>query len=365
LTAQFALNFSNGQAIVPVNFNVSATAVGATHQIPQQTALSPVGSLSGTVTAQAGANAAIVDLEVCYMPSSNFSTALGGTELCNTEHLVRSVGTVRITTNSLVSGSVGASYSATLQATGGSAAYQWSIASGSLPAGLSLNPSTGAITGTPTTAGTFNFTARVTSGALSNDKSLNLVVVATQPPGDCLDIRIETNSQAGQHAGITCARNLLIGGTNSSLTIHVSLPQLTRITNGFAVGLSGEQLPGGLSVPNLTTINGGTFSMSLLTILDLPAIAHSVRRGSTNGDIEITSAPDLVTVRLGSISLIEGSLIIQNNPKLTDISGISCGARITGDVIIRNNAQLTQSAALAKANCMIVEGQVIVENNKP
>ena len=39
--------------------------------------------------------------------------------------------------------------------------YTWSIASGSLPAGLALNTSSGAITGTPTAAGTFNFTARV------------------------------------------------------------------------------------------------------------------------------------------------------------------------------------------------------------
>jgi len=59
-------------------------------------------------------------------------------------------------------GALNASYSATLTASGGTLPYTWSIASGSLPTGLSLNSSTGTISGTPTATGTFNFIARVT-----------------------------------------------------------------------------------------------------------------------------------------------------------------------------------------------------------
>ncbi len=66
-----------------------------------------------------------------------------------------------ITTSSLSSGAVGAVYNQSLTATGGIAPYTWSN-TGSLPPGLSLNASTGAVTGSPTTAGTFNFTAKVT-----------------------------------------------------------------------------------------------------------------------------------------------------------------------------------------------------------
>jgi large repetitive protein len=66
--------------------------------------------------------------------------------------------TLTITTTSLPSGSVETAYSATVQSTGGTAPITWSIASGSLPAGLSLNASTGAITGTPTAAATSNIT---------------------------------------------------------------------------------------------------------------------------------------------------------------------------------------------------------------
>jgi hypothetical protein len=57
------------------------------------------------------------------------------------------------TTSTLPSGKVGIAYSKTLAASGGTAPYIWSIQSGALPAGLSLNPSTGAITGKPGKAG--------------------------------------------------------------------------------------------------------------------------------------------------------------------------------------------------------------------
>jgi Putative Ig domain len=63
---------------------------------------------------------------------------------------------VQVSTTSLPNGTQGSAYTGYLRATGGSGVYTWSLKSGSLPPGLSLNPSTGAITGTPTTANIFN-----------------------------------------------------------------------------------------------------------------------------------------------------------------------------------------------------------------
>ncbi len=68
----------------------------------------------------------------------------------------------RITTSSLANGTIKVAYNKSLAASGGKIPYTWSIASGSLPPGLTLNPATGAITGIPTSRGTFPFTGKVT-----------------------------------------------------------------------------------------------------------------------------------------------------------------------------------------------------------
>jgi subtilisin family serine protease len=86
-----------------------------------------------------------------------------------------------ITTTSLPGGAVGQSYSQTLAATGGTPPYTWSLDSGSFPAGLTLNPSTGAITGTPTAAGTSSFTAKVTDSATQTDTQALSIAVAAAP----------------------------------------------------------------------------------------------------------------------------------------------------------------------------------------
>ena len=81
-----------------------------------------------------------------------------------------------ITTTSLPNGVKGHFYGATLVATGGVWPRTWSLASGSLPPGLSLD-SGGVISGTPTSTGTSNFTVRVTDGANSAvTQALNLTI---------------------------------------------------------------------------------------------------------------------------------------------------------------------------------------------
>lgn len=71
---------------------------------------------------------------------------------------------------------VGAAYSQTFTATGGTAPYTWTVNAGSLPAGLSLTTSNnnGVISGTPTAAGTFsNITVTATDSASPTPATVN------------------------------------------------------------------------------------------------------------------------------------------------------------------------------------------------
>lgn len=84
-----------------------------------------------------------------------------------------------------------ASYSGSATAAGGATPYTYSVFSGALPTGLSLNTSTGAVTGTPTTPGTFTFVIRVTDnlGATANTTSTQVVVANTVNLSDGNDSR--------------------------------------------------------------------------------------------------------------------------------------------------------------------------------
>lgn len=91
-----------------------------------------------------------------------------------------------VVTDSLPAGTIGTAYSQTLEAGGGVTPYSnWQVASGSLPAGLTLAPSTGLISGTPTATGTSSFTLTVTdsasSPAVSPAAPLTLVIAVPTP----------------------------------------------------------------------------------------------------------------------------------------------------------------------------------------
>jgi photosystem II stability/assembly factor-like uncharacterized protein len=101
---------------------------------------------------------------------------------------------LRITSASLANGPVGTPYNATITATGGVYPYTWSIIAGQLPAGLTLNSSTGDISGTPTVVGTSNFTVQVTdseTSPVSATAQLSITVYSRgggEPPGGAFRI---------------------------------------------------------------------------------------------------------------------------------------------------------------------------------
>ena len=145
----------------PYAWSVSAGA------LPGGLTLSTVGLLSGTPTA-AGT----------FSFTAKITDAAAQVVTASMQITVTQTG-LTITTTALPNGQLNVPYTSTLTAAGGNPPYAWSLQSGSLPAGLSLNASTGAITGTPTqTVSGSTLTFEVTDSTTPNAqiKSVNLTL---------------------------------------------------------------------------------------------------------------------------------------------------------------------------------------------
>lgn len=89
---------------------------------------------------------------------------------------VTPVAALAIANSTIPEATISTPYAATLSATGGVTPYQWSLTSGSLPSGIQLQASSGAISGLTALAGSYNFTAKVTD---SSGKSVSLAYTLT------------------------------------------------------------------------------------------------------------------------------------------------------------------------------------------
>ncbi|HEX7765943.1 MAG TPA: putative Ig domain-containing protein [Nitrospira sp.] len=131
-----------------------------------------------------------------------------------------------ITTTSLPPGNVGQAYNQTVQATGGTGALTWNIATGTLPQNLNLNSTTGAISGTPTAAGTSTFTVRVADTAGQADtQALSILINLATPPN------ITTTSLPGGTVGQDYNQPLQAAGGTGTLAWNVSAGSLPTNLN--------------------------------------------------------------------------------------------------------------------------------------
>jgi hypothetical protein len=147
-----------------------------------------------------------------------------------------------ITTASLPSGTQNAPYSAMLAATGGLTPYTWSIAGGSLPGGLSLNSSTGAIAGTPTGGGISNFTVKVTDSEQSPASASAPLSITINP---AVPLSITTKSLPNGVAGVTYSSPISAIGGVYPYTWSITAGKLPK---GFSLNPSTGLISGAPSV---------------------------------------------------------------------------------------------------------------------
>ena len=165
-----AIAISPSNAAMATGNQQSFSAVGT---YSNGTTLNITGQVRWSSSSPSVASISVRGLTVALSPGlTTISATLNGVK--STTSLTVSTTPLVITTQSLAGGTINLAYSGTLSATGGKQPYTWSIAVGVLPTGLSLNSSTGSITGTPTVVGTFNFTAQVADSSSTQQ-------VASQP----------------------------------------------------------------------------------------------------------------------------------------------------------------------------------------
>lgn len=163
-----------------------------------------------------------------------------------------------ISTASLPAGTVGTAYSQTLVATGGTTPYTWSVSVGTLPAGLSLNTVTGAITGTPTTAGTTSVTFRVTDAALT---IVNAVLPITINAAGALAITTVSPLPAGTIGTAYSQTLAAIGGTG---TLTWTVPPATLPT-GLSLSAAGV-ITGTPTTVGTASVNISVTDAALVTV---------------------------------------------------------------------------------------------------
>jgi hypothetical protein len=280
------------QAAVGTQFSESLTVSGgvspytwtvSSGTLPSCLTLTPAGVLSGTPTAACAGT---------YNVTFKVTDSGAPTPLTATEALTITINgapaIVLPAPASLPAGVFNTAYTGSVGATGGAGALTYTL-TGSLPTGLTLNASSGAITGTPTATGTFTFTIQA-ADAFGDSASQAYSITVTYPTLSITTTSLAAGLYNTTYSPVTLAAT---GGSESS----------ANLTWTWAAA-SGSSLPAGLSLSTAGVISGkptaaGSFSVVI-------TVADSVSK--TNASVTLPIAITYPTLSITTSSLPNGVL---------------------------------------------------------
>ncbi|MCX2931421.1 Ig domain-containing protein [Mycobacterium sp. CVI_P3] len=236
-------------------------------------------------------------------------------------------GSVLESTPAIVETSLGAitistPFSQTLTLSTGGPTITWSEQSGSLPAGLSLNPSTGAITGTPTATGAYSVTIRATNGTDYDDQAFTGSVSGLLPTFDAVGVGGYADS-----SGYTSYTHT-VGSNNSTVIVAIA-------TYPYFTGTVTTVTCGGVAMTYVDKISQGSFSSQMdvyyykLTGVSAGSKTIAVQTSGANGATSVNSV-SVVNGTAGAAQKIGGT-------GASFSQTISCAA---GELIVQSLAAL-------------------------
>ena len=281
LTASKSITVTSTQALIITTANAPQFTVGTTTNITLQAqgGESPyTWNVTGgvlppglTVTA-AGAATGTPTKAGSYLATVRVADSSPAPVAVTAQVLFTVVDALTITTITLPAASTANAYTAPLQAQGGTAPYSWSIASGTLPIGLTISGS--AITGWPSTQGTSAFVLKVSDATgLAVTQALKLIVAGP------LTISSTTLPTATINAAFTYTLQST-GGTAPYTWTALSGSVPTGLTISPSGAVSGTLTATGTSIFTVKVTDAGNPQLSATAVLSL----------TVNSNLAITTA---------------------------------------------------------------------------
>ena len=210
-----------------------------------------------------------------------------------------------VTTTSLPDGVLNTAFTTALQSIGGTGAVTWSLTTGTLPAGLTLNPGTGAIAGTPTAAGTSAITITATDSANPPNSAaipLSITINAAAPP-----FAISTPSLPNGTIGTPYDQILSASGGTAPFTWSVS-------TGSLPTGLSLNATTGEITgTPTSSTTTPPSFTFTVI-VTDSSATPLTAQKQFT-----LTPIPATATER-GPVAIVQNDFNSDGNQDLAIVN---------------------------------------------